>query len=121
MPELVHTETDEQGITYNLFIQPDDLSVRGNAVVSGDAAFDRKTENEILERLADGDIWAWADVECQAEYKGFTGSDYLGACSYRNTEQFVRPGDYWDDMKAESKRELLARLQRAKVALESLS
>jgi len=31
----VHTETDERGIEYRLFIQQDESEVRGNAPVSG--------------------------------------------------------------------------------------
>ena len=47
---LVHTETDERGIEYRLFIQQDESEVRGNAPVSG--------------------------FSVEASYKGFSGWDH---------------------------------------------
>lgn len=42
--------------------------------------------------------WAWTMVELQGTYRGIlTSSDYLGACSYKDQEDFqTNSGDYED-------------------------
>ena len=106
--EMVHSETDTLGIEYRLFIDRDDLEVRGNALASGDDDEDRAAEDEINERLDRGDVWAWASVAVEAHFMGCKGSDHLGGCSYRDTTDFIQPGGwYWDDMKAEAKADLI--------------
>jgi hypothetical protein len=107
--ELVFAEVGTgqyTGLTFELYIAPDDACVRGNALASGDDAADRRYEDEILSRLNDGDIWAWCTVECRAVYRGFSGSDYLGGCTYAGVSDFTAPGGYWDDMKAEAARRI---------------
>jgi hypothetical protein len=118
--ELVHTETDARGIGYRLYIQPDDLEVWGNALASGDDAEDKRYEDEIIARLKNGgDVWAWAQVSVEARYKGFSGWDYLGGCSYKDTADFVEPGGYYDYMKSEALSQLCHDLiEAAKVAAE---
>jgi len=108
----VHSETDTRGVRYDLFIEQDDLSVRGNALASGDDAQDRACEDEILERLEAGDVWAWASVEVRASFDGFEASDYLGGCSYRDTADFLA-GGYYEDMKAEALASLIGSLEGA--------
>lgn len=114
----VHQET-EDGITYTLYIEQDDMPVRGNAFASGDDAEDRAVENDILARLNDGDIWAWAQTTCEASITvdgyEFTGEDHLGGCNYFDTEEFVAAN--WEDMKATAHQELMKRLQAATKAL----
>ncbi len=41
---------------------PEDIPVKGNAMCSGDDDFDLQVETEILERLEQDDVWAWATV-----------------------------------------------------------
>ena len=105
--ECVH-KVEENGITYRLYIEQDELPVRGNALASGDDAEDKPCEDEIIERLENGDVWAWANVNVEAsvyiEGQHFQGDDWLGGCSYANTADFVQPvkpgeGSYWEDMK----------------------
>ena len=86
-------------ITWTVTAQFDDIPVRGNAMVSGDADFDREVEDRILSRLEDGDVWAWAMVLVQGEYKGLSASDTLGACNYADQDDFEQ-GGYYDDMRA---------------------
>lgn len=85
-----------------LEIRESDVPIRGNAMVSGDSEYDRKVENEIIERLDSGDIYAWFDakVTVSIEVNGveFEGYDILGACSYKSLEQFLESGGYYDDM-----------------------
>lgn len=84
-------------ITYRLIVEEDDVEVRGNAIASGDDAADKVIEDEILARLENGDVWAWARVEVRAECAGFVGRDFLGACTYRDEAEF-RKDAYYTDM-----------------------
>lgn len=91
-------EKKEQRYNVRLIATQDDTPVRGNAIASGDDKFDRKVEDEILERLDNGDVWAWAQVEVQATLPdGRTGSAYLGCSSYEDEADFKR-GGYYDQM-----------------------
>jgi hypothetical protein len=81
-----------------LIATQDDAPVRGNALASGNEEEDRRYEDMILERLDNGDVWAWADVEVQATLPdGRTGSAYLGGCSYDDENNF-KEGGYYEDM-----------------------
>ena len=85
-----------------LEIRESDVPIRGNAMVSGNSKYDRKVENEIIERLDNGDIYAWFDakvtVEIEVNGVKFEGYDILGACSYTGLKQFLESGGYYDDM-----------------------
>jgi len=73
-------------ITYSFRIAPDDMPVRGNAMASGDGAFDREVEDEIIARLNRGEVEAWCVVIVTATIKvdgqTFKGEAALGGCSY---------------------------------------
>jgi hypothetical protein len=60
-------------IRYYTDIHPEDKPVRGNLIASGDDVFDKECEDEVLERLTQGDILAWCIIEVRAEWKGLTG------------------------------------------------
>jgi len=84
--------------TVTLTAEQDDIPVRGNALASGDDDVDHKFEDDILARLDDGNVWAWAAVTMTAEYLGHSGADHLGACSYANAEDFRVANDYYSGM-----------------------
>jgi hypothetical protein len=111
--ELYHTEMIGD-IEYRLYADQDDLQVRGNASASGDDDDDKAYEDEIIERLDAGDIWAWATVKVEAvldiDGEEIIGEDYLGACSYADYADFIKPGHYYDDMKAQAKEDLFRTL-----------
>lgn len=88
------------GIT--LIVHEEDTPVRGNAMASGEDALDKEVEDEILERLERGDVWAWCCVEVKATACGLSASDYLGGCSYSDEKEFREPGGYYDDMVSEA-------------------
>jgi len=67
-------------------------------MASGDEAYDRQVENEIIRRLEDGDVWAWASVRAEGRWNGMVEWDSLGCCSYESREAFLQDG-YWADMK----------------------
>lgn len=87
-------------VVFTIHADYEDIPVRGNAIASDDPAFDKQVEEEILDRLDNGDVWAWASVEVRGTYKGLKSSTYLGCCSYENEEAFRNDG-YYEDMCAE--------------------
>lgn len=101
-------------VIYTLTILPDYSPVRGNALASGDDAVDRRVENTILRRLDRGDVWAWCTVKVTARWGGFSGTDSLGGCNYRNEAEFRLPGGYYHDMCAAA----LADLERQLVSAQ---
>jgi hypothetical protein len=104
-------------IAYEFRAEEEDISVRGNAMASGDDAADKAVEDEILARLDRGDIFAWfcAHVIARVEIDGVTyeGHDYLGGCSYANEADFVREDGYYPDMRREAYADLRRRLKEA--------
>jgi len=99
---------DDSKVSYEIEVWQDDAAVRGNAMCSGDADFDRSVEDAIIAHLDNGDVWAWATVKVTATYEGIDGvegTDYLGCCSHKDEEAFKACG-YYADMKEEARREL---------------
>ena len=85
---------------------PETLPVEGNASASGSDAFDREVEHNILCRIQQGDVWAWAAVTVTVSWGPFSGEDHLGCCSYADEDEFRQPGGYFDDMAAAALEEL---------------
>lgn len=77
---------------YKVEMLDEDVPVRGNASASGDDAFDKRVEDEIIARLEAGDMSAWfcakvtayVELPCPILHGVHTlaGVDYLGCCSY---------------------------------------
>jgi len=86
--------------------EPDEVPVEGNACVSGDESFDREVEHNILCRLQQDDVWAWAAVTVIVAWGSFEGRAYLGCCSYADENDFKQTGGYFDDIVAEALDEL---------------
>ena len=107
------------GISYVITPEPEDMPVRGNAVASGDDAYDRRVEDGIIARLESGDDWAWCCVRVDAHLGGLTGTAYLGGCSYADEAGFRR-GGYYESMCAIAKSELVRLLADARDAAEAL-
>ena len=92
--------------TIRVLAKPDPVPVEGNACVSGDDDFDREVEHNILCRLQQDQVWAWAAVTVIVAWGSFEGRAYLGCCSYADENDFKQPGGYFDDMVAEALDEL---------------
>ena len=106
---------DESKVRFEVSAKQDWLEVRGNAVISGDDDYDKSVEDEIIARLNDGDVWAWAEVIVTARYDGINGIegvDYLGCCTYADEADFVTSGGYYDDMCRAACAELRDELER---------
>jgi len=102
-------------VDFKLIVEQDDMPVRGNAMASGDDEFDSKVEQEIIDRLDYGEVWAWAQVTVKALWAGFEGVDYLGGCSYKDEEDFTSIGrdGYFQDMVRASVEDLLRNITDA--------
>jgi hypothetical protein len=99
---------------------PEDAAVRGNAMASGDEKIDQEAEDEILERLDRGDIWAWCTVRVVAKWNGFEGDAFLGCCSYKDVNDFCQPGGYYEDMREEALEQLNEEIHDADDKIEPL-
>jgi hypothetical protein len=97
----------------------EDSSVRGNYILSDDEDFDRKCENEIQDRINDGDEYAWFCARVSVSHAGITEDTYLGCCNYNNEKQFLESGCY-QDMIEEARVKLETRLQELSNNLKSL-
>ena len=87
-------------IDWEIEALPEDMSVRGNAVVSGNDEQDKEIEGDIIEDLENGNEWAWCIAKVTGKYNGIEAVEYLGGCSYNSAEDF-ETGGYLEDMKDE--------------------
>ena len=85
-------------VEFEVCPEPEDVPVRGNAMASGDDELDKEVEDDIIERLDNGDIWAWCHVVVKTRWNGYEGSASLGGCCYRDEKEFCQPGGYYDDL-----------------------
>jgi hypothetical protein len=92
-------------VEFDIEALPEDASVRGNAIASGDVTYDESVEDAVIADVNDGNVWAWASVRVTARIDGIECSEYLGCCSYNGRAAFERDG-YCLDMKAEALSEL---------------
>jgi hypothetical protein len=97
-------------VNFTVEALPEDLPIRGNIMASGDDDVDKEVEETVIRQLENGNVWAWCIIEVTAEYKGYTGVDYLGGCSYRSRADFEKDA-YCKDMKRQAFEALLLSLQ----------
>lgn len=101
---------DEKKFKITVECLPEDMRIEGNASAIDDET-DRQIADNIREQLANGNDWAWCIVRVRAEYKGLRADSYLGGCSYKSREDFMLPGGYYDDMRAEVIADLSAQIE----------
>jgi len=70
-------------VTFTVSIEPEDFEVRGNAMCSGDAKYDKKVEDQILRDLENGYQEVWCCLVVTAEWQGVKGHASLGCCSFK--------------------------------------
>lgn len=97
-------------VQFEVSVEEDDTDPRGNVLVSGDEAADKAAADEVIQRLRNGDVWAWALVKVTASWKGFKAMTVLGCCSYENEAEF-RSDSYYEQMQTEALAELNSQLQ----------
>lgn len=98
---------------FKISIENEYSSIEG-AFASGDDEFDKKMVKDIEEQLDNGNQWAWCWVNVKCLYKGLTGVDSLGACSYKDEADFKEPGGYYDDMKQAAYDDLIQQIKNLK-------
>ena len=108
MPCKTLTSND---ITILVTAHPEEIPVQGNAICSGDEDFDHQVESEILERLEQDDVWAWATVCVSAEWEAVKEKEYLGCCCYESEEDFRNNSGYFEEMVDQAITSLNTRLQ----------
>jgi len=77
--------------------------------------FDADIENDLKNRLNQGDIYAWFCAEIVAEFHGVTEHAFLGSCSFDSEIDFKSYGQYYD-LVLEAKGKLQGKLE--KLAME---
>jgi hypothetical protein len=101
MSTLKPITVDEATIT--LTVQQEDALIVDNAMDSGYPDIDRDCVQDIIERLNQGDVWAWAFVTVTVTWHTFSGINYLGCCTYKDEDDFkTSDSDYYEDMVSEA-------------------
>lgn len=80
---------DADGVEYRLYVEQDEDDAEGH-FASGDDGADAETVAEIRQRLARGDVWAWAMVVVLAKHPACSavGWELVGACSFKDQTDF---------------------------------
>ena len=94
--QMTRKKLTVQDVELVLECLPEDLQIEGNASAI-DPETDRQTVEWIKSKLEAGNEWAWCMVKVTARWNGLEASDSLGACSYKNEEEF-KQGGYYEDM-----------------------
>ncbi len=92
---------NESEVDFAIECLPEDATIRGNCMASGDDGVDEQCAREIESDLESGNTWAWCTVKVTASWNGVEESDYLGCCSYKSEADFKGCG-YFEDMKAQA-------------------
>ena len=104
-------DINKDGYTYRLSVEPEMDGPEGY-FDSGIPEYDAADVADIRERM-EWSEWAWCvvRVECfRDDVPEVTAVDYLGACSYDDTQDFIANSGYFDDMCATTRAEVDKRL-----------
>lgn len=85
-------------VDLEVYCLPEYAPIEGNVLTSGDQVADEETELEVKKQVENGNDWAWCIVVVQVSLGSFSGKDYLGQCSYKSKEDFVKRSGYYADM-----------------------
>ena len=94
--EVLKRFTLPEGATLSLRIAPEEESPDGH-FASGDDAQDAALVASI-NADRERNKWAWCFVTVTVTDGDASGSASLGCCNYSSGEDFMTPGDYFDDM-----------------------
>lgn len=98
-------------VEFEMTVEPEYTPIRGS-FSSGDDELDEQTALDIEKQLEYNE-WAWCCIKMECKYKGLTGTDYLGACSYKDSNDFMNDG-YYQDMKQEAYADLIQQIKDLK-------
>lgn len=99
---ITYTEPHIDDCEFRVDCLPEISPIKGNVLASGDDEEDRKEEERVQSELDSGNEWAWCIVRVTCRWRGFEGTDTLGACSYADKRDFVNNSSYYDDMRGEA-------------------
>lgn len=111
-------ELTEDEVEFDLTIEEMDEHPRG-FFASDEPELDAQQVADIMNRLRQGDLWAWCSVKVTARWGGYSASDYLGGCSYDGERDFMSD-QYYADMKHEALAGLNAKLRAEYGKLKAL-
>ena len=106
-------------VEFETIVEQDDIPVRGNVMASGDDAFDKECEDEILARLDRGEIEAWCHIGVIARWHGFEGRAGLGANSLGSLSEVEQAAED-HGLRAEALEALNAQLRDLQRALAEI-
>lgn len=106
---------DEVEIT--LETEADDLDMA--RFDSGEPEHDEEDRRRIIERVEQGDQWAWFRATVTVKWGMFEGSDSLCGCNYASEEDF-RGDDYFDSLVTEALARLNEKVEEAARAISFL-
>jgi hypothetical protein len=89
-----------------LTTQPEEESPEQSERRTGSAPGYAKAVREVME-TAEG-RWGWCTVKIAVKANGKEGTAYLGNCSYKNAEDFVKTSDYFQQMVEEALTEAIS-------------
>lgn len=98
-------------VKFTIVVEPEDIPIRGNYMVSGDDAADKEAEDEVIKDFNNGNVWAWCTIRVKAHWGSFSGSDLLGGCSYKDEQDF-KDDIYYEDMKKGALEDLNEQIQK---------
>lgn len=102
---------DLADVEYVVEVEPCDMQLEGNLMVSGDDETDRAAEESVREQLRNGNDCAWCDVVVYARVGGHEGFDSLGACSTESRDaldKLIKDHEMHENALDDLKKKLLA-------------
>jgi hypothetical protein len=83
--------------------------------------FDDPKDLALVKKRMARSVWGWCSVRVRAKWKGLTAVDYLGGCSYKSEEDFIKTSGYYEDMVATVKADLREQALDIANSLDELS
>ncbi len=91
-----------EDVEIEIEIAEEDVSPRVYFKLSDDAEPDEEQDRRMVEDIEKAltcNLWAWCTARVRVQAYGQTGqSHWIGACSYTDEEDFMRPGGYFENM-----------------------
>lgn len=85
----------KEDVKITLAALQEDTSIEGAASELGEVKDDFI---KIVREARKKSKWGWCTVRLEVTYKGFSGTAYLGECSYASKEDFISNSGYYESM-----------------------
>jgi len=81
-------ELNADEVEFNVAVEPEYIYVEDGLVQdSGDEVADRAAEQEIINRINNGDDLAWVIITATAKWKEFEGYSHIGCCTFDHVSE----------------------------------